>query len=234
LPPPAWSVALPPVHLPRLSVDTVGATWTIVGWQPEDADAISIAGRLGDSMPEIKRWSIPGADFNASFFYLPQTGAGFLVTPTRLAYGAALLSRFAGVPERRWELRKLDGTKSATVALTAAALSCLDPRPRDRTLLCLAQHATHTVLWSVDGRSGHVSEVARLPLFSWAVSSSTHLRFVTAEGTVLQMGRGGRRGTRFTPRVPADIVEVSNAENHIAMLRRSGKDVRLSLYEITR
>ena len=231
LPPPAWSIALPAVHLARMSVDAVSGLWTIVGWHPEDADAISIAGRLGESMPEVRRWPIPGADANASFFYLPETRTAFLVTATKPAYGAALLSRFAGVPERRWELRKLDGTNSATLALTAAALSCLDPRPRDTTLLCLAQHAAHTVLWSVDGRSGQLSEVARLPVFSWAVSTSTHLRFVMADGTVLQTARGGRRGTRFTPREPADIVEVSNAENHIAMLRRSGKDVRLSLYE---
>jgi Peptidase family M48 len=231
LPPPVWSIALPPVYLPRVSVDAVGGIWTIVGWQPEDADAISVTGRLGEDMPEVKRWSIPGADTNASFFYLPQTKTAFLVTPTTLAYGAALLSRLSGVPERRWELRKLDGAKGTTLAVTAATLACLDPLPRDTTLLCLAQHAAHTVVWSVDGRSGALSEVGALPSFRWALSSATHLRFVSGDGTVLQTARGGRRGTRFTPTEPGDIVEVSNAENHIAMLRRSGKDVRLSLYE---
>ncbi|HEU5194089.1 MAG TPA: hypothetical protein VFW70_05060 [Methylomirabilota bacterium] len=231
LPPPVWSIALPPIYMPRLSADAVSGIWTVVGWQPEDADAISVAGRLGEGMSEIKRWSIPGADANASFFYLPETKTAFLVTPTKLAYGAALLSRLAGVPERRWELRKLDGTQGATLAVTAAPLACLDPLPRDTTLLCLAQQATHTVVWSVDGRSGRLSEIGAVPSFRWVLSSSTHLRFIMGDGTVLQTTRGGRGGTRFTPTEPGDIVEVSNAENHIAMLRRSGKDVRLSLYE---
>ena len=232
LPPPVWSIALPPVYMPRLSVDAASGIWTIVGWQPEDADAVSLTGRLGTAdMPEVKRWSIPGADTNASFFYLPETKTAFLVTPTKLAYGAALLSRLAGVPDKRWELRKLDGTRATKAALTAATLACLDPLPRDTTLLCLAQQATHTVVWSVDGRTGQLSEVGAVPPFRWAVSSPTHLRFVIGDGTVLQTTRGGRGGTRFRPTEPGDIVEVSNAENHLAMLRRAGKDVRLSLYE---
>src|SRR4029453_4349026 len=113
----------------------------------------------------------------------------------------------------------------------AAPLACLDPLPRDTTLLCLAQQATHTVVWSVDGRSGRLSEIGAGPPFRWGLSSSTPLRFIMGDGTVLQTTRGGRGGTRFTTTEPGDIVEVSNAENHIAMLRRSGRDVRLSLYE---
>ena len=231
LPPAVWSIALPPVYMPRVSADAGSGMWTIVGWQPDDADAISIAGRLDEGAPEVRRWSIQGADANASFFYLPETRTAFLVTSTKLAYGGALLSRLAGVPERRWELRKLDGTQDTTLATTAATLACLDPLPRDATLLCLAQHATHTVVWSVDGRSGQLTELGAVPSFKWAVSSATHLRFVSGDGTVLQTARGNRQGARFTLAEPGDILEVSGVDNHIAMLRRSGKDVRLSVYE---
>jgi hypothetical protein len=230
LPQAFWSVALPPVYMPRVSADAVSGAWTVVGWHPDDADAISVVGRLGESMPEVKRWAIPGADANASFFYLPAIKTAFLVTATKLPYRAALLSRVAGVPERRWELRKLDGTNGATLAVTAASLACLDPLPRDTALVCLARHAAHTVIWSVDGRSGELREIGTVPPFKWATLSSAHLRFVTTDGAVLQIPRGARQGTRFTPRMFGDIVEISSTDGHLAMLQRSGNEARLALY----
>jgi hypothetical protein len=232
LPQAFWSVGLPAVYMPRVSIDPVSGAWTVVGWHPEDADAISVAGRIGDSMPEVKRWAIPGADASPAFFYLPATKTAFLVTTTRLPYRAALLSRMAGVAERRWELRKLDGTNGATLALTAASLTCLDPLPRDTTLVCLARHAAHTVIWSVDGRSGELREMGRVGPFRWAGLSAAHLRFVMADGTALQVPRGLRQGTRFTPRVFGEIVEISSTDAHLAMLQRAGTEVRLSLYAI--
>jgi len=231
LPQAYWSVALPPVYMPRVSTDAATGAWTVVGWHPDDADAISVAGRLGDSMPEVKRWSIPGADANATFFYLPATRTAFLVTTTKLPYRAAVLSRVAGVPERRWELRKLDGTNGATLAVTAASLTCLDPLPHDTTLLCLARHAAHTVIWSVDGRSGALREMGAVPPYKWAALSAARLRFVMPDGAVLEIPRGARQGTRFTPRAAGDIVEISSTDRHLAMLLRSANEVRLSLYE---
>ena len=232
LDPPGWSIALPTVYEPRVSADASSRIWTVVGWHPEEADAISITGRVGDDAREVRRWVIPGADANASFFYLPVIDTAFSVTRARLPHGPALLSRLAGVPEHRWELWKLDGKTGVTLAVTAAALVCLDPLPRDHALLCLARHAAHTVIWSVDGRSGEITEVGTIGAFRLARLRSGHVRLVMVDGTVLQVPRGGRQAKRFAPATePGDIVEVDSTEDHVAMLVRARTEVRLSLYE---
>jgi len=85
-------------------------------------------------------------------------------------------------------------------------------------------------VWSVDGRSGELREIGAVPPFKWASLSPAHLRFVTTDGAVLQIPRGARQGTRFTPRMFGDILEISSTDGHLAMLQRSGNEARLSLY----
>jgi hypothetical protein len=153
------------------------------------------------------------------------------VTRATLRQGPALLSRLAGVPEHRWELWKLDGKTGVTVAVTAAALVCLDPLPRDEALLCLARHAAHTVIWSVDGCSGKITELGKIAPFRLARLRSGHVRLVMVDGTILQVPRGGRQAKRFAPEGLGDIVEIDSTENHVAMLVRTRTEVRLSLYE---
>jgi hypothetical protein len=229
--PPGWSIGLPTVYEPRVSADASSRIWTVVGWHPEEADAISVAGRVGDDAREVKRWIIPGADANASFHYLPVIDTAFTVTRATLRHGPALLSRLAGVPEHRWELWKLEGKTGVTLAVAAAALVCLDPLPRDHTLLCLARHAAHTVIWSVDGRSGKITELGTIGAFRLARLRSGHVRLVMVDGTILQVPRGGQQAKRFAPAEPGEIVEVDSTEDHVAMLVRVRTEVRLSLYE---
>jgi Zn-dependent protease with chaperone function len=229
--PPGWSIGLPTVYEPRVSADASTGIWTVVGWHPEEADAISVAGRVGDDARTVKRWIILGADANASFHYLPVIDTAFSVTRATLRHGPALLSRLAGVSEDRWELWKLEGKTGATLAVTAAALVCLDPLPRDEVLLCLARHAAHTVIWSVDGRSGKITELGTIGAFRLARLSSGHLRLVMVDGTILRVPRGGRHAKRFAPEEPGDVVEVDSTEDHVAMLVRARTEVRLSLYE---
>jgi len=227
----AWSVALPAVYMPRLSVDAVTGAWTVVGWHPEDADAISIGGRLGDSRPEAKRWPVPGADSSPAFFYLPETRTAFLVTRTTLSSLPALLSRLAGVPERRWQIRKLDGTADITLATTAATLLCLDPMPHDDTLFCLARHSAHTVLWSIASRTGRITEAGTVAPFQMAALSSSDLCLALENRVVLQIPRGRREGRRFVVSEPGDIFEMRTTGRHLAMLLRSANEVRVSLSE---
>jgi Zn-dependent protease with chaperone function len=229
--PPGWSIGLPTVYEPRVSTDASSGIWTVVGWHPDEADAISVAGRIGDDARQVKRWIIPGVDAYASFHYLPVIDTAFSVTRATLRQGPALLSRLAGVPEHRWELWKLDGKTGVTVAVTAAALVCLDPLPRDEALLCLARHAAHTVIWSVDGRSGKITELGKIAPFRLARLRSGHVRLVMVDGTILQVPRGGRQAKRFAPEGLGDIVEIDSTENHVAMLVRTRTEVRLSLYE---
>ena len=228
---PGWSIGLPTVYEPRVSADVSSRIWTVVGWHPEEADAISVTGRVGDDTREVKRWIIPGADANASFHYLPVIDAAFSVTRTTFRHGPALLSRLAGVPEYRWELWKLEGKTGVTLAVTAAALVCLDPLPRDEALLCLARHAAHTVIWSVDGRSGKITELGTIGPFRLARLRAGHLRLVMVDGTILQVPRGGRQAKRFAPAEPGDIVEVDSTQDHVALLVRARPEVRLSLHE---
>jgi Peptidase family M48 len=230
-PPPGWSIGLPTVYEPRVSADAPSGTWTVVGWHPEEADAISVAGRVGDDAREVKRWVIPGADANASFHYLPVSDTAFSVTRATLRRGPALLSRLAGVPEHRWELWKLGGKTGVTLAVTAAALMCLDPLPRDEALLCLARHAAHTVIWSVDGRSGKITDLGSIGAFRLARLRSGHVRLVMADGAILQVPRRGQHAKRFGPAEAGDIVEVDSTEDHVAMLVRTRAETRLSLYE---
>jgi hypothetical protein len=214
-----------------VSADGSSGVWTVVGWHPEDADAISIAGRVGDDAPEIRRWIIPGADAHAAFHYLPAIDTAFSVTRATLSHAPALLSRLAGVPEQRWELWKLDGRKGTALAVTAPALLCLDPLPRDEALLCLARHAAHTVMWSIDGRSGTITELGALGAFRLARLRPGHVRLLMGDGTVLQVPRNGGPARRFAPAEPEDITELDSTENHAAVLVRAGGEVRLSLYE---
>ena len=229
--PTGWSIGLPSIYEPRLSADAQTGIWTVVGWHPEEADAISVAGRVGDDARVVKRWVIPGADADASFHYLPAVEAAFSVTRARLHRGPALISRLAGVPEDRWELWKLDGKAGVTVAVTAAGLVCLDPLPRDQALLCLARHAAHTVVWSVDGRSGRITELGALGAFRLAQRRAGHLRLVMADGVIVRVVAGARHATRFTPLEPGEIVEIDSTDTHVATLVRAKTEVRLSLYE---
>jgi Zn-dependent protease with chaperone function len=232
LDPPGWSVALPAVYEPRVAADASSRTWTVVGWHPEQGDAISVAGRIDEDAREVRRWIIPGADANANFFYLPVIDTALAVTRASLVHGPALLSRLAGVPEHRWQLWKLDGKTGATLAVTAAALVCLDPLPRDHGLLCLARHAAHTVIWSVDGRSGKITELGTIGAFRLARLKPGHVRLVMVDGTILHVPRGGRQTTRFAPAAePGDIVDLDSTEDHVAMLVRGRTEVRLSLHE---
>jgi Zn-dependent protease with chaperone function len=232
LDPPGWSISLPAVYEPRVSADASSGLWTVVGWHPDDADAISVVGRVGEDARAVKRWIIPGVDAHASFLYLPVVDAAFSVTRARLPQGPALLSRLAGVPEHRWELWKLHGRTGTTLAMTAAALVCLDPLPRDEALLCLAQHAAHTVLWSVDGRSGRITELGAIDAVRLARLRPGHVRLVMMDGSVLQLPRGAPHAKRFTLATEAgDVVEVDSTENHVAMLIRAGTEARLALYE---
>jgi len=231
LQPPGWSIGLPTVYEPRVAADAATGIWTVVGWHPEDADAISVVGRVGDDTRMAKRWVIPGADANASFHYLPATDTAFSVTRTTLRHAPALLSRLAGVSEHRWELWRLEGKTGATLTVTAAALVCLDPLPRDEALLCLARHGAHTVIWSVDGRRGSLTELGTIGPFRLARLSAGHLRLVMVDGTVVQVPRGGRHAKRLAPAEPGDIVEVDATEDHVALLVRARTDVRLSRYE---
>ena len=232
LDPPGWAISLPAVYEPRLSADGSSRVWTVVGWHPEEADAMSIAGRVGDDRPEVRRWVIPGADAHAAFHYLPAIDTAFSVTRARLPHVPALLSRLAGVPEHRWELWKLDGWKGTALAVTAPGLLCLDPLPRDEALLCLARHAAHTVMWSVDGRSGTITELGAIGAFRLARLRPGHVRLLMADGTVLQVPRGGGQARRFAPAAePEDIVELDSTQDHAALLVRARDDVRLSLYE---
>jgi hypothetical protein len=179
----------------------------------------------------VKRWVIPGADADASFHYLPAVEAAFSVTRARLHRGPALISRLAGVPEDRWELWKLDGKAGVTVAVTAAGLVCLDPLPRDQALLCLARHAAHTVVWSVDGRSGRITELGSLGAFRLAQLRSGHVRLVMADGAIVRVATGARHATRFAPLESGEIVEIDSTDTHVATLVRARTEVRLSLYE---
>jgi hypothetical protein len=232
LAPPGWSVALPAVSEPRVSADTSSGSWAVIGWHPGGADVISVAGRVGADEQEVRRWPIPGVDTHPSFHYLPVTDTAFSVSRTTLSHGPALLSRLAGVPEHRWELWKLDGKGGVTLAVTAAALVCLDPLPRDEALLCLARHAAHTVIWSVDGRRGTITEVGTLGAVRLAGLGPGHVRLVAADGTILQAPRGGWQARRFAPAPEAgDIVEVASTEGHVAALVRTRTQARLWLYE---
>ena len=228
--PPSWSIALPAVYEPRVSADPSSRIWTVVGWHPEEADAISVTGLIGDDALKVRRWIIPGADANASFFYLPVINAAFSVTRSRIVRGPALLSRLAGVSEQRWELWRLDGKRGATLAVTAAALVCLDPLPRDRALLCLARHAAHTVIWSIDGPSGKITDLGTIGAFRLAQLRPGHVSLVMVDGTILHVPRSGRETTRFAPVAEAgDIVDLDSTEDHVAMLVREQAEVRLSL-----
>jgi hypothetical protein len=219
------------VYEPRVSADASRGIWTVVGWHPEEGDAISIAGRVGEDATEVKRWVIAGADAKASFHYLPAVDAGFSVTRATLRHGPALLSRLAGVPEHRWELWKLDGKTGVTLAVTAAALVCLEPLPRDEALLCLARHADHTVLWSVDGRSGRIVQRGRADVVGRAPVRAGHARLVMVDGTILEAPRHGEPARRFAAAALGDIGELVSTDHHVATLVRAGKDVRLALYE---
>jgi hypothetical protein len=215
-----------------VSADASSRTWTVVGWHPEQGDAISIAGRIGEDAREVRRWIIPGADANAHFFYLPVIDTALAVTRARLVHGPALLSRLAGVPEHRWQLWKLDGKTGAPLAGTAAALVCLDPLPRDHALLCLARHAAHTVIWSVDGPSGEITEIGTIGAFRLARLKPGHVRLVMVDGTVLHVPHRGRQTTRFAPAAePGDLIGLDSTEHNVAMLVRGRTEVRLSLYE---
>ena len=227
----AWSIALPAVYEPRLSADASSGTWTIVGWHPDEADAMSVRGRIGDDTLQVKRWAIPGADAHASFFYLPALEAAFSVTRTSLTPAPALLSRLAGVPEHRWELWKLDGKTGTTVAVTAAALACLDPLARDDALLCLARYPTHTVIWSVDGRTGRVTEVGATGPVRLARLRPGHVRLVMMDGGIWKIPRGGRQAQRLTAAPEAgDILEMDSTDDHVAMLVRTRAETRLALH----
>jgi len=229
---PGWSIALPAVYEPRVSADASSRIWTVVGWHAEEGDAISVAGHIGDDTRKVRRWVIPGADLNASFFYLPVIDTGFSVTRARLVRGPALLTRLAGVPEDRWELWRLQGETGGTLAVTASALMCLDPLPRDHALLCLARHAVHTVIWSVDGRTGKITELGTVGAFRLGALKPGHVRLVMADGTILHVPRGGGQTTRFVPAgEPGDIVGLDSVENHVAVLVRDRTETRLSLYE---
>ena len=232
LDPAGWSVTLPAVYEPRVSADASSRTWTVVGWHPEQGDAISVVGRIGEDTRQVRRWIIPGADANAHFFYLPVIDTALAVTRTRLVHGPALLSRLAGVPEHRWQLWKLDGTTGTALAVTAAALVCLDPLPRDHAVLCLARHAAHTVIWSVDGRSGRITELGRIGAFRLARLKPGHIGLVMVDETVLHVPRRGRPPTRFAPAAgPGDLIDLDSTEEHVAVLVRGRTEVRLSLYE---
>jgi hypothetical protein len=227
----AWSIALPAVYEPRLSVDAPSGVWTIVGWHPDEADAISVTGRIGDDARQVKRWAIPGEDAHASFSYLPALDTAFSVTRTSLTHWPALLSRLAGVPEHRWELWKLDGKTGATVAVTAADLTCLDPLARDEVLLCLARHPTHTVIWSVDGRTGRITEVGATGPVRLARLRPGHVRLVMMDGEILRIPRGGRQALRFTPAPePGHVIEMDSTTDHVALLMRTRAETRLALH----
>jgi hypothetical protein len=154
------------------------------------------------------------------------------VTRATLVHGPALLSRLAGVPEHRWQLWKLDGKAGATLAVTAAALVCLDPLPLDHALLCLARHDAHTVIWSVDGHSGKITELGTIGAFRLARLKPGHVRLVMADGTILHVPRGGGQTMRFVPAAePGDIIGLDSTEDHVALLVRGRTEVRLSLHE---
>jgi hypothetical protein len=230
--PPGRPIALPPVHEPRLSADASSGIWTIAGWHPEEGDAVTASGRIGQEALSVKRWVIPGQDENAYFFYLPVLDAAFSVTRAQLVRGPALLSRLAGVDEQRWQLWKLDGKSGVVLAMTAAALECLDPLPGDETLLCLARHADHTVIWSVAGRTGRITQIGRTGHVSLARLRPDHLRLLMADGTILRVSRAGGPATRSLPAVePGPVIGLDSTEGRFATLSRAPANVRLSLYD---
>ena len=91
---------------------------------------------------------------------------------------------------------------------------------------------TTTVIWSVDGRSGKITELGTIGAFRLARLKPGHVRLVMVDGTILHVPRGGRQTTRLAPAAEAgDIIGLDSTEDHVAMLVRGRTEVRLSLHE---
>lgn len=225
-----WSASLPPLRVPRVAGDGDTGIWGVVGWDSTGPRAVTAAGRMPGALVEVRHWRLPDDDTDARVIFVSSTGTAFAVR-TAAVDGPAWLSRLAGVGRDRWELWRL-GEPAVRLATTSAILLCLEPLAADDGFFCVAQHAAHSVVWSVAGRDGSITRVGAIASrVRLARPGPGHLLLLGRDDTVFRVPRDGRGVTRSPfsaePGVP---IGLDSSRSHFATLHRDAHRTYLSIH----
>jgi Zn-dependent protease with chaperone function len=230
-----WSMDLPKLKSPRLTVDPTSGDWIVIGISPERRDVLRFEGRIGSAGYEAKKypwhWSQDGeaADYFNSFY---------ATRNSTIASGPISPQRLWTMWMQSATLHVLGPEVSRTIAHSGFHVRWVSPRLLDRSIFAFVDNEyPQSFLWRVDIGTGSSECVLSLEdrVRAHAMGLNGNLGFVMDSQELIVADPEHHAASRYSlSRIDNQLKpsQLAVARNHVALLSVGENGSRVDVLKV--